>query len=269
MKKSTRAFTLIELLVVIAIIAILAAILFPVFAQAKAAAKSIATVSNLRQVGLASLMYADDYDDTNCPVILCQPDKANQSCEGGTQDKGGYYVYLQPYIKNKDLVWDSARGISVNTNDGTNEWTKVTTISMNRNGWSSWEDVTTYARTYRVASNQENVAERAAFVVTAQTKDDRVGYRFVSDEAYCPVIVNPKTVSNTRFQRAYLASKFHKDRLPTAYGDGHAGSVAAQKVMKYNNTVAEANECAGYNNSQYISPYVNTLFWGTWYDGSK
>jgi prepilin-type N-terminal cleavage/methylation domain-containing protein/prepilin-type processing-associated H-X9-DG protein len=58
------AFTLIELLVVIAIIAILAAILFPVFAQAKAAAKKTVATSNLKQTGLAWIMYGNDYDDT-------------------------------------------------------------------------------------------------------------------------------------------------------------------------------------------------------------
>jgi len=66
MKKKSiqnRAFTLIELLVVIAIIAILAAILFPVFAQAKAAAKNTADLSNTKELGLASIMYAGDTDD--------------------------------------------------------------------------------------------------------------------------------------------------------------------------------------------------------------
>lgn len=62
-----KAFTLIELLVVIAIIAILAAILFPVFAQAKAAAKSTADLSNQKQITLGLIMYGNDYDDTFSP----------------------------------------------------------------------------------------------------------------------------------------------------------------------------------------------------------
>src|ERR1017187_4305526 len=61
------AFTLIELLVVIAIIAILAAILFPVFAQAKAAAKRTVSLSNLKQAALGTIMYSNDSDDVAVP----------------------------------------------------------------------------------------------------------------------------------------------------------------------------------------------------------
>lgn len=63
MRTSRKAFTLIELLVVIAIIAILAAILFPVFAQAKVAAKKISCVSNVKQMAVAAQLYLGDYDD--------------------------------------------------------------------------------------------------------------------------------------------------------------------------------------------------------------
>ena len=63
MIRQSRAFTLIELLVVIAIIAILAAILFPVFAQAKLAAKRTVALSNAKQIGLANFIYMNDFDD--------------------------------------------------------------------------------------------------------------------------------------------------------------------------------------------------------------
>jgi prepilin-type N-terminal cleavage/methylation domain-containing protein len=62
-RRRSAGFTLIELLVVIAIIAILAAILFPVFAQAREKARTATCLSNLRQIGLANLMYVQDYDE--------------------------------------------------------------------------------------------------------------------------------------------------------------------------------------------------------------
>lgn len=68
-----RAFTLIELLVVIAIIAILASILFPVFAQAREKARAITCVSNMKELGLALIMYQQDYDDNFCPPLAWMP----------------------------------------------------------------------------------------------------------------------------------------------------------------------------------------------------
>lgn len=67
--KTRSGFTLIELLVVIAIIAILAAILFPVFAQAKAAAKKAVAISNVKQIDLGQIMYSNDYDDQYVPYF--------------------------------------------------------------------------------------------------------------------------------------------------------------------------------------------------------
>jgi prepilin-type N-terminal cleavage/methylation domain-containing protein len=72
--ENRRAFTLIELLVVIAIIAILAAILFPVFAQAKVSAKQAACILQMRQLGVAFLMYRSDFDDVWVPAGTDQMD---------------------------------------------------------------------------------------------------------------------------------------------------------------------------------------------------
>jgi prepilin-type N-terminal cleavage/methylation domain-containing protein len=99
-----RGFTLIELLVVIAIIAILAAILFPVFARAKSAAKQSVNLSNMKQVSLAAQIYANDYDDMipqDPGFDFCPSDP---SMGIGAIDRWGNYYWvflLQPYIKMK------------------------------------------------------------------------------------------------------------------------------------------------------------------------
>src|SRR5580700_7276454 len=98
-----RAFTLIELLVVIAIIAILAAILFPVFAQARESARAITCTSNLKQFMLSILMYDQDYDE-------CMPLSISSSAQVGPGIASLYNVQqfnigvvLQPYIKSAQL----------------------------------------------------------------------------------------------------------------------------------------------------------------------
>jgi prepilin-type N-terminal cleavage/methylation domain-containing protein/prepilin-type processing-associated H-X9-DG protein len=110
----SKAFTLIELLVVIAIIAILAAILFPVFAQAKAAAKKVVCLSNVKQTGLAYIMYANDYDDVG-PMQLSFTHNSNytytaeQYCLFLLTNSGGILTadytkgVLQPYTKNTGI----------------------------------------------------------------------------------------------------------------------------------------------------------------------
>jgi len=123
-----KAFTLIELLVVIAIIAILAAILFPVFAQAKLAAKKAVSISNQKQQGLAILMYANDYDDMypredGCTlndsfntVYDVQPAGTNPLpwCTGANGNNGGYAFrdnhyswgkWTIPYTKNTGIFF--------------------------------------------------------------------------------------------------------------------------------------------------------------------
>lgn len=93
-----RAFTLIELLVVIAIIAILAAILFPVFAKARAQARKTMCLSNTKSLGLANLMYAQDYDETFTLGVEC-PGMPDNICFWAMR-----YPTLQPYIKNEQMT---------------------------------------------------------------------------------------------------------------------------------------------------------------------
>jgi prepilin-type N-terminal cleavage/methylation domain-containing protein/prepilin-type processing-associated H-X9-DG protein len=91
-RRLAPAFTLVELLVVIAVIAVLAAILFPVFAQAREKARQTTCLSNLRQIGTAAQMYAQDYDERFPGTELGQGD-------------GEYHwiEMLAPYTKNRDL----------------------------------------------------------------------------------------------------------------------------------------------------------------------
>jgi prepilin-type N-terminal cleavage/methylation domain-containing protein/prepilin-type processing-associated H-X9-DG protein len=95
-------FTLIELLVVIAIIAILAAILFPVFARAREKARQTSCLSNLKQIGLGTMMYASDYDEKFFPPVNCP---SINGCFVQAEHNGGGYRPLNPYIKSQQ-IWD-------------------------------------------------------------------------------------------------------------------------------------------------------------------
>jgi prepilin-type N-terminal cleavage/methylation domain-containing protein len=99
-----RGFTLIELLVVIAIIAILAAILFPVFAKAREKARQTSCLSNLKQLALASLMYAQDYDEMMPGQYGTEGDPTPWSnWDDPVNCPGGWRIKILPYIKNAQI----------------------------------------------------------------------------------------------------------------------------------------------------------------------
>jgi prepilin-type N-terminal cleavage/methylation domain-containing protein/prepilin-type processing-associated H-X9-DG protein len=91
-----RGFTLIEILVVLAIIAVLAAMLFPVFARAREKARQASCQSNLRQLGLAAQMYAEDCDGVNVPT--------NQPQAGVASNGIWWMMLLQPYTRNLQIL---------------------------------------------------------------------------------------------------------------------------------------------------------------------
>ena len=115
---SKRAFTLIELLVVIAIIAILAAILFPVFARAKDAAKKTAALAQMRQLSMAVMMYASDYDETLVP-------STNYDCP--TNDPNRIWTPpLFTYVENREIFVAPGASHSRFSEDwGTRHWQSV------------------------------------------------------------------------------------------------------------------------------------------------
>ena len=107
MQMSTRrGFTLIELLVVIAIIAILAAILFPVFARAREKARQASCLSNLKQIGLATIMYCGDYDERWIPAPWARGDVDGWSERLASMAP---QALIYPYVKNVQVNTCSSR----------------------------------------------------------------------------------------------------------------------------------------------------------------
>lgn len=239
-----RAFTLIELLVVIAIIAILAAILFPVFAQAKASAKSAASLSNVKQLALALHMYASDNDDM--VVVVYPPDDptitGNQYFQTNT-----WAGLVFPYVKSRPIFWDEIRSKNVSdrwtdTDDGQiYTWAWLMTFGINHDGYAATYAGTDCFNPYGSTSDSDarprsmtsfaDIAQRGAIMPTVWGGKTGVGWmRYLGWYAAWPYD-NPQNYWSW-WNEVWDATFVHPGKkLTTAFADGHAGKIGRDKFI--------------------------------------
>ncbi|MBN9500464.1 MAG: hypothetical protein BGO01_03995 [Armatimonadetes bacterium 55-13] len=206
--KFRKAFTLIELLVVIAIIAILAAILFPVFAQAKAAAKQSSCLSNMKQLGLAVFTYANDYDDTY-PGTQIMPeaywiapgtDRALGWMDPNVERNWAKSIY--PYVKNLGVYVCPSTQKSTSSRWGASNTSGAGNTSYYANGAVEDRSMTSVEEPAGIVYLQE-AGE------TLRSAPERP-YKYDLSGSWC-----------NSFD-LYLFSSTHKKGGNLAYADGHA-----------------------------------------------
>jgi prepilin-type N-terminal cleavage/methylation domain-containing protein len=266
-----HGFTLIELLVVIAIIAILAAILFPVFAQARAKARTATTISNLRQIGLASMMYAQDYDETIHPA------------ERGYGDYRAYPYYLYPYCKNFDFFWDAAqerfKGGVLDPNlseTNTNYFlpsvlaAKAVTVGGNYGAFMG-----------RSLASVATPADRSLYIVTKLEKPDGSDWQgpglclYQSEWAACPWKAYSGNIRDVdRRNLIWRGSERHQNMALTVFGDGHAKAVPVNGLIYFQDDMPTCRtvfqQQAALPEDQRTTEWQKRLrYWGNPYNTSE
>ncbi|MBS1706122.1 MAG: prepilin-type N-terminal cleavage/methylation domain-containing protein [Armatimonadetes bacterium] len=225
MKRS--AFTLIELLVAIAIIAILAAILFPVFAQAKVSAKKAACASNMRQIGLALVMYADDNDDT-------VPQSTHTT---GGAIEGTWILGLKPYVKNTDDIricpadpFGRQRLQSNGTSYVLNEWICVPETDSEGN-YSSWPTLSSFPlpsqtiSTFIVADPRQGTSN---FSYTQDHTHSRNWFKQNDGKVFARIVADIAT-----YRHGGSISKPEEGSSNYLYVDTHVKSLESRKIKGF------------------------------------
>ena len=235
-KKQTTmsAFTLIELLVVIGIIALLAAILFPVFAQAREKGRQAACLSNMKQVGLAFIQYLSDFDGQ---YPTCDNDKAKitgMPPDPETPDANGpperdWHIVLQPYVKNYGVLRCPSDASTAPADPQNPDLTvkKEYVSSYTVNGWSEYElreAVLTRPANWLLLAERNN-----------QTRDPKTWWMFYwwTWQGTAPKVW-PPTAAPDPAPKANedLALTRHTGRSNFLYGDGHVKSAALSELWK-------------------------------------
>lgn len=263
-KLRRRAFTLIELLVVIAIIAILAAILFPVFAQAKAAAKITSSISNLKQLGMALQMYSADTDDLVVP-------------EYGTsyQSTDTWVGRVFPYVKNRSIFWDPTKGERQGDDfpdpyypGYVYKWQWAINYGINVDGlvWSfsgTCQSVNWSNGAIRSLSSLEEPAARLAIAPTRYAQLNFAWMRFYGRDASWPYIDEYANGWSWNQLIWDARKEYPNAKIAGVYADGHAAKFGREKFVAYSRMNPALREASN------ITQYCNVMdqrnlhkFWG-------
>ena len=254
-----KAFTLIELLVVIAIIAILAAILFPVFAKAKEAAKKTAALSNVKQNATAVIMYNTDHDGNFAMVAYMA--NGNGTIPGTGNQVVSVFDAIIPYTKNKDIFTSPGEPKAIYWSDSPQTTTSILG-SLSGGAWQSTADIryASFAPNFRLF---EDTAVLAPFGAQHPVRNegslpDPVNTTMFYDARYnrAGVINQDAPVGSPYRQPALPFSRFnfpgvgrYSDTFVVNFADGHAK--AFNKKANINVFAPEA----GVQTQVYFFPY--------------
>jgi prepilin-type N-terminal cleavage/methylation domain-containing protein/prepilin-type processing-associated H-X9-DG protein len=210
--KKRPAFTLIELLVVIAIIAILAAILLPVFAQAREKARQSVCTSNCKQIGLAVMMYAEDYDQAY-PLYTHHPNH-----------KPMWYEMIQPYIKSEDVF--TCPSVGVKLKEAPKQLPGWTIYAFNGYG-ANYLHVIQYGKGYATGKTMgprmlAALSRPADTVMIADGQGDKgwtAGMGWVA--LYCPLDPGPSWYAAEGLNKTWALADRHNGGGNYIFADGH------------------------------------------------
>jgi prepilin-type N-terminal cleavage/methylation domain-containing protein/prepilin-type processing-associated H-X9-DG protein len=211
------AFTLIELLVVIAIIAILAAILFPVFAQAREKARSISCLSNARQMGVASAMYTQDYDELIVASYLIYSNTPF--------DEPLWPRLIQPYMKNTQLFTCPSNSQRTPYRPQPPGWTDLDTIGLygifNAYGRNAClADHNAVLAAVVEPANSIQFSEAVVLSANIPTATD-FGYYLVFWKPFVRDNLCPANTSQAYAANMSIPSRWHNEGANVVFFDGH------------------------------------------------
>lgn len=245
-----RGFTLIELLVVIAIIAILAAILFPVFARAREAARATQCKSNLKQIVTASMMYSQDYDELYVHAWAGRRNNATASQRydvPGSPNADTYWMYLiLPYTKNMGIYKCPSHNLSAEP-DPINPQRTSYGHQHNNMGWHStgpaaMADVRSPAETIYF-SDVGRHANWAAFLANPDNEAFTTatgGWTYTRNYTQC---MGCPGISPSCCADATTVVSKHSGQVNIAFADGHVKAMRpSQTAIPFQNAAARGTQ---------------------------